>query len=49
VGGIAAHQHGVVTRAQLLGRLRPLHHGVYLAGPLAPPLARELSAVLARG
>jgi very-short-patch-repair endonuclease len=64
VAGIAARQHGVVTRAQLLeagltgrtiqgrlesGRLRPLHHGVYLAGPLAPPLARELSAVLACG
>jgi very-short-patch-repair endonuclease len=63
---IAARQHGVVTRTQLLaagltpraiqgrlesGRLRSLHHGVYLAGPLAlaPPWARELSAVLACG
>jgi very-short-patch-repair endonuclease len=61
---IAARQHGVVTRRQLLaagltsreiqgrlesGRLRSLHHGVYLAGPLAPPWARELSAVLACG
>jgi hypothetical protein len=63
---IAARQHGVVTRTQLLaagltpraiqgrlesGRLRALHHGVYHAGPLAlaPPWARELSAVLACG
>jgi very-short-patch-repair endonuclease len=31
------------------GRLRSLHRGVYLAGPLAPAWARELSAVLACG
>lgn len=60
----AAHQHGVVTRTQLLaagltpraiqgrlesGRLRLLRHGVYLVGPVTPPWARELSAVLACG
>ncbi|HZA90581.1 MAG TPA: DUF559 domain-containing protein [Solirubrobacterales bacterium] len=61
---LAAGQHGVVTRSQLLeaglrsgaidwrmqaGRLRPLHRGVYLVGPVAPPLAREMAAVLAAG
>jgi hypothetical protein len=28
-------------------RLRPLHRGVYLAGPLLPRLEREMAAVLA--
>jgi very-short-patch-repair endonuclease len=61
---IAAGQHGVVTRRQLLAagltpraiqgrlesrRLRPLHPGVYLVGPILPPWAREMSAVLASG
>jgi very-short-patch-repair endonuclease len=61
---IAARQHGVVTRTQLLaagltpraiqgrlesGRMRSLHRGVYLMGPLEPPRARELAAVLACG
>ena len=61
---MAARQHGVVTRAQLLaaglmpdavdhrlsvGRLRPLHQGVYLLGPILAPLAREMAALLACG
>lgn len=61
---IAARQHGVVTRAQLVAaglspqtverrvrmkRLRPLHRGVYLAGPVMAPWARVLAAVLACG
>lgn len=61
---LAARQHGVVTRRQLLGagvsrgvidrrlrseRLRPLHRGVYLVGPILPPLAREMAACLACG
>ena len=31
------------------GVLRPLHRGVYLVGPVAPPLAHEMAAVLACG
>jgi len=31
------------------GRLQVLHRGVYLLGPVAPPLARETAAVLACG
>jgi very-short-patch-repair endonuclease len=61
---LAARQHGVVTRPQLLrlgfsgdqldyqlrlGRLRPLFRGVYVVGPVTPPLAREMGAVLACG
>lgn len=61
---IAARQHGVVTRTQIVaagvtpralqgrlesGRMRSLHHGIYLLGPLLPPRARELAAVLACG
>jgi very-short-patch-repair endonuclease len=61
---LAARQHGVVTRVQLLrsgvtrdlvdgrlkaGRLRRLHQGVYLVGPLMAPYAREMAAVLACG
>lgn len=64
IGELAASQHGVVTRGQLLGaglsermvewrlkmgRLRPLHSGVYLASPVRPPRAREMAAVLAGG
>ncbi len=64
----ARRQHGVVSRAQLLGaglaggaidalvrrsRLRPVHRGVYLlgalAGPLEPPRAPEMAALLACG
>lgn len=30
-------------------RLRPLHRGVYLAGPVAPPRAREMAALLSCG
>jgi very-short-patch-repair endonuclease len=63
IAGIAARQHGVVTRAQLLAaglgrggiahrlaerRLHRLHRGVFLVGHVvAPPLAREMAAVLA--
>ncbi|MGH7448981.1 MAG: DUF559 domain-containing protein [Longimicrobiales bacterium] len=61
---LAARQHGVVSRAQLLDlgvrpgqvevrvrrhRLRPLHRGVYLVGPLEVPRARPMSAVLCCG
>lgn len=31
------------------GRLRPLHRGIYLVGPLVPPGALEMTAVLAGG
>jgi very-short-patch-repair endonuclease len=61
---LAARQHGVVTRSQLLAagispatltgrlkthRLRPLHRGVYLVGPLLPPYAPYQAAVMACG
>ncbi|MGH7502078.1 MAG: endonuclease domain-containing protein [Longimicrobiales bacterium] len=61
---LAARQHGVVARVQLLragvqpdlvdhrlrtGRLRRLHRGIYLAGPLTGPYTREMAAVLACG
>ena len=61
---LAAGQHGVVARSQLIGagissatidrwlgrgRLRTLHAGVYLLGPVAGPRAREMAAVLACG
>lgn len=64
IDGLAAGQHGVVTRAQLLAagltprmvwrrvrskRLRPLHRGVYQAGPVMAARAREMAAVLACG
>ncbi|MGH7554166.1 MAG: type IV toxin-antitoxin system AbiEi family antitoxin domain-containing protein, partial [Longimicrobiales bacterium] len=64
IANLAAHQLGLVTRAQLLqrgvsgdsvdsrvraGRLRPIHRGVYLVGPLVVPRMRELAAVLACG
>src|SRR5881227_2459441 len=61
---LAAKQHGLVTRGQLLDlgmdrraidrrvksqRLKPVHTGVYLLGPVMPALAREMAAVLACG
>jgi very-short-patch-repair endonuclease len=61
---LAARQHGVVSRAQLLdlglnrgtidrrvalGTLERLHRGVYVVGPLVPPLARLMAAFLACG
>ncbi|HUH11513.1 MAG TPA: type IV toxin-antitoxin system AbiEi family antitoxin domain-containing protein [Longimicrobiales bacterium] len=64
IRALAARQHGVVSRAQLLsagvspdavdgrlerGQLRPLHRGIYLVGPIAPPRAREMAAHLACG
>jgi predicted transcriptional regulator of viral defense system/very-short-patch-repair endonuclease len=64
IAALAATQHGVVTRAQLIeigissaaiwrrledGRLRALHRGVYLVGPIEPDRAQELAAVLAGG
>jgi len=64
IADVAARQHGVVTRAQLIesglsasalgrrlqsGRLRALHRGVYLVGPLISPLAPEMAGVLASG
>jgi len=64
IATLAAHQHGVVARGQLLQaglksgaigsrvrrrRLRAMHRGVYLVGPVAPPLARPMAAVLACG
>lgn len=44
--GLAADQ---VDRRLSGQRLRLLHRGVYLAGPLVAPLTREMSAVLACG
>lgn len=64
ITGIAAEQHGLITRAQLLergvsvgsvsarvrtGRFRLVHRGVYVVGPLVPPGASEMAAVLACG
>ena len=64
ISDLAGRQHGVVTRAQLLGvgltdrvlsrrftqqRLRRIHRGVYLVGPLTAPHAPEMAAVLASG
>jgi len=64
IADLVARQHGVVTRAQLMGagvssaaigrrlkagRLRALHGGVYLAGPIEPERAREMAAALAGG
>lgn len=61
---IAARQHGVVARRQLLdaglsvdvidhrvrvGRLRQVHRGVYIVGPVVSPRAAEMAAVLACG
>ena len=64
IAELAARQHGVVTRTQLMGlgvsraavqrrleagRLRLLHRGVYLLGPIVPERAPEMAAVLAGG
>jgi very-short-patch-repair endonuclease len=64
ITAIAACQHGVITRVQLLGagvstgmiarrleagQLRALHRGVYVMGPLTPPPAALMAAVLACG
>jgi very-short-patch-repair endonuclease len=64
IRSLAARQHGVVSRAQLLelglrlyqiearvrcGRLRPLHRGVYLVGPMEVPRARPMAAILCCG
>lgn len=64
IHALAARQHGVVTRSQLVelgmsssaigrgldaGRLRPLHRGVYLLGPLEVARSREMAAILAVG
>ena len=64
VATLAARQHGVVTRTQLVGlglsadvidrrlstgRLRSLHRGVYMVGPMFPAHATEMAAVLACG
>lgn len=38
-----------VSRLLRAGRLRQLHRGVYLVGPVMPRLAREMAAVLACG
>jgi very-short-patch-repair endonuclease len=38
-----------VDRRAKSGRLKRLHRGVYLMGPIAPPRAREMAAVLACG
>lgn len=61
---LAARQHGVVSRKQLLEvgvrarqvevrvrrrRLRPLHRGVYLVGPLEVARARPMGALLCCG
>jgi very-short-patch-repair endonuclease len=64
IRSLAATQHGVVTRSQLIEsglgadaidhrvsthRLRALHRGVYLIGPLLPRYAPETAALLACG
>jgi very-short-patch-repair endonuclease len=64
VDTLAAGQHGVVTRQQLMaaglsagavwrllrkGRLRAIHQGVYLTGPVESPGARPLAAAFAVG
>jgi hypothetical protein len=40
---------GAVARRIAAGRLRPLHRGVYVLGPVLAPGARELAAVLGCG
>lgn len=47
--GEAGLSGSMVDRRVRAGRLEPLHRGVYLVGPLAPPGAREIAAVLASG
>lgn len=45
----AGLKRGAVSRRLKAGHLRPLHRGVYVMGPLTPPRAREMAAVLASG
>jgi predicted transcriptional regulator of viral defense system len=40
---------GAVRRRAMSGRLRQLHRGVYLVGPILPPHAGKMAAVLACG
>lgn len=40
---------GAIRCRMASGRLRRLHRGVYLVGPIMPPHAREMAAVLACG
>ena len=40
---------GVIDRRLAAGRLKPLFRGVYLVGPVLPPIAREMAACLACG
>lgn len=64
IQAVAARQHGVVTRGQLMAaglssaavqrrlrgnRLRPLHRGVYLVGPVVDRWTPEMAAALAAG
>ncbi|MGH7482311.1 MAG: type IV toxin-antitoxin system AbiEi family antitoxin domain-containing protein, partial [Longimicrobiales bacterium] len=64
ISAVAARQHGIVARPQLLelglsraaiwrrietGRLRTLHRGVYLLGPIESDRAKEMAGVLAGG
>jgi very-short-patch-repair endonuclease len=39
----------MIHRRVKAGALRPMHRGVYLVGPVAPPLAEEMAAVKACG
>jgi very-short-patch-repair endonuclease len=48
LAGLGIGRRAVAGRVTA-GRLRRLHRGVYLVGPLEVPLARELAAVLACG
>jgi len=42
-------RRGAIRRRLEAGRLRQMHRGVYLAGPVMPPLGEEMAAVLACG
>src|SRR5215207_6218600 len=42
-------RRGAIRRRLEAGRLRQIHRGVYLAGPVMPPLCEEMAAVLACG
>ncbi|MEA2349043.1 MAG: hypothetical protein QOG62_2830 [Thermoleophilaceae bacterium] len=46
MAGMSNHQIDQWLRT---GRLQCIHRGVYLLGPIAPPLAREIAAVFACG
>jgi very-short-patch-repair endonuclease len=45
----AGVRSSAIGRRAVGGRLRRLHRGVYLVGPILPPRGRELAAVLACG